>query len=191
MQAQGAPDRTRIWAMIETPRGVLGAGAIAAAHPRLEGFVLGTNDLAKDLGAADTPSRAPLLTALGITLLAARAEGLVCIDGVHNALQDDEGLRAVCVQGRDMGFDGKTLIHPAQIAVANSVFVPAPQDLELAAARIAAFEAAAARGEGVAVVDGKIVENLHVATARRLLARAEAIAALESAEEAAPKEPTR
>ncbi len=180
MQGGDASDRTRVWAMIETPRGVLGAGALAAAHPRLEGFVLGTNDLAKDLGAAHTPAREPLLTSLGIVLLAARAEGLVCVDGVHNALQDDEGLRAVCVQGRDMGFDGKTLVHPAQIAIANEVFAPAPRDLDLASAQVAAFEAATARGEGVAVVEGKIVENLHVATARRLLARAAAIAALQA-----------
>ena len=187
MEAHGAPERLRIWAMIETPRGVLGAGAIAAAHPRLEGFVLGTNDLAKELGAAHTPGREPLLASLGMTLLAARAEGLVCVDGVHNTLQDDAGLRAVCVQGRDMGFDGKTLIHPAQIAITNEVFAPAPAELDLARAQVAAFGAAEARGEGVAVVDGRIVENLHVATARRLLARAAAIAALASAG-AAPEE---
>ncbi|MCB1402982.1 MAG: CoA ester lyase, partial [Rhodobacteraceae bacterium] len=187
MEAHGAPERLRIWAMIETPRGVLGAGAIAAAHPRLEGFVLGTNDLAKELGAAHTPGREPLLASLGMTLLAARAEGLVCVDGVHNTLQDDAGLRAVCTQGRDMGFDGKTLIHPAQIAITNEVFAPAPAELDLARAQVAAFGAAEARGEGVAVVDGRIVENLHVATARRLLARAAAIAALASAG-AAPEE---
>jgi citrate lyase beta subunit len=177
----GAPDRTRIWAMMETPRGVLNAAAIAGAHPRLEGFVLGTNDLAKELGAAHTPDRLPLVASLGLCLLAARAEGLVCVDGVYNAFQDRDGLRAVCVQGRDMGFDGKTLIHPDQIAVANEVFAPSPEDVALAERQLAAFEAAAARGEGVAVVDGRIVENLHVAAARRLLARAAAIAAMEPA----------
>ena len=164
--------------MIETPRAILNIGAIAASHPRLEGFVAGTNDLVKDLGAAHTPDRTPLIAALGLTLLAARAEGLVCVDGVYNAFQDDEGLRAVCIQGRDMGFDGKTLIHPAQLAVTNEVFAPSEADIALAREQVAAFEAAEARGEGVAVVNGRIVENLHVVTARRLLAKAEAIAAL-------------
>jgi citrate lyase beta subunit len=180
MAAEGAPERTRIWAMMETPRGILNAAAIAASHPRLEGFVLGTNDLVKELGAAHTPDRLPLVASLGLCLLAARAEGLVCVDGVYNAFQDEEGLRAACIQGRDMGFDGKTLIHPAQLAVANAVFAPSREDLELAAAQVEAFEAATARGEGVAVVNGRIVENLHVAIARRLLARAAAIAELEA-----------
>ena len=178
MTEHGAPERCRIWAMMETPRGVLNAAAIAAAHPRLEGFVLGTNDLTKDLHAAHTPDRMPLFTSLGFCLLAARAEGLVCVDGVYNAFQDFEGLRAACVQARDMGFDGKTLIHPDQLAVANEVFAPSLRDLDLARQQVEAFEAAEARGEGVAVVNGHIVENLHVAAARRLLARAEAIAAL-------------
>lgn len=177
----GAPDRTRLWAMMETPRGILNAAAIAAAHPRLEGFVLGTNDLAKDLGAAHTPDRTPLIASLSLTLLAARAEGLVCVDGVYNAFQDADGLRAVCIQGRDLGFDGKTLIHPDQIAIANEVFAPSPDDVALAGRQVDAFEAAQARGEGVAVVDGRIVENLHVVTARRLIARAAAIAALDAA----------
>ena len=176
-----APERTRLWAMMETPRGILNAGAIAAAHPRLEGFVLGTNDLVKDLGAAHTPDRVPLIASLGLCLLAARAEDLVCVDGVYNAFQDAEGLRIVCVQGRDMGFDGKTLIHPDQIAFANEVFAPSAADIDLARTQVEAFEAAEARGEGVAVVNGRIVENLHVVTARRLLARAEAIGALEAA----------
>jgi citrate lyase beta subunit len=175
-----APDRCRLWAMMETPRAMLNAGAIAAAHPRLEGFVLGTNDLVKDLGALHTPDRLPLVTGLGLCLLAARAEGLVCVDGVYNAFQDDDGLRAACVQGRAMGFDGKSLVHPAQIAIANQVFAPSDDDLALARSQVTAFEAAEARGEGVAVVDGRIVENLHVATARQLLARAEAIEALEA-----------
>ncbi len=176
----GAPDTTRLWAMMETPRGILNAAAIAAAHPRLEGFVLGTNDLVKDLGAAHTPERIPLIASLSLCLLAARAEGLVCVDGVYNAFQDKEGLRAVCVQGREMGFDGKTLIHPDQLAVTNEVFAPSAADVELARLQVAAFAEAEARGEGVAVVNGRIVENLHVVTARRLLARAEAIAALEA-----------
>jgi citrate lyase beta subunit len=179
LERHGAPERTRLWAMMETPRAMLNAAAIAGAHPRLAGFVLGTNDLVKDLGAAHTADRLPLVTGLGLCLLAARAEGLVCVDGVYNAFQDADGLRAACAQGREMGFDGKTLIHPDQIAVANAVFAPSAADLDLAASQVAAFEAAEARGEGVAVVDGLIVENLHVAAARRLIARAAAIRALE------------
>jgi len=181
MAERGAPEHARIWAMMETPRGMLNAAAIAAAHPRLEGFVLGTNDLVKDLQAAHTRDRLPLIASLGLCLLAARAEGLVCVDGVYNAFRDDEGLRAACLQGRDMGFDGKSLIHPAQVPVANEIFAPSGDDVALARRQVEAFEAAAARGEGVAVVDDRIVENLHVAAARRLLARAEAIAALQAA----------
>jgi citrate lyase beta subunit len=180
MDEHGAPGGTGIWAMMETPRGILNAAGLAAAHPRLGGFVLGTNDLAKDLGAAHTSDRLPLIASLGLCLLAARAEGLVCVDGVYNAFKDDAGLRAMCIQGRDMGFDGKTLIHPAQLAVTNAVFAPSDADVALAREQLAAFEAAQARGEGVAVVGGRIVENLHVVTARRLLARAEAIAELEA-----------
>ncbi len=179
MAALGAPEHTRIWAMMETPRGVLNAASIAAGHPRLEGFVMGTNDLAKELGAAHTPERTPMLASLGICLLAARAEGQVILDGVYNDVKNPDGFAAEALQGFQMGFDGKTLIHPAQIAVTNEVFAPSPDDLALARTQVAAFEEATARGEGVAVVDGRIVENLHVEIARRLLARAEAIAALE------------
>jgi citrate lyase beta subunit len=166
--------------MMETPRAMLNAGGVAAAHPRPEGFVLGTNDLVKELGAAHTPDRLPLVTSLGLCLLAARAEGLICVDGACNAVQGAEGRRAACVQARDMGFDGKTLIHPDQIAVANDVFAPSAEDLALAREQVAAFEAAEMRGEGVDVVNGRIVENLHVASARQLLARAETSAALEA-----------
>ncbi|MER2508328.1 CoA ester lyase [Amaricoccus sp.] len=180
MEANGAPVRTRIWAMMETPRAMLNAPSVAGAHPRLEGFVMGTNDLVKDLGAAHTPDRTPLLASLGLCLLAARAEGLICVDGVYNAFQDQDGLRAACVQGRDMGFDGKTLIHPDQLAVTNEVFAPSPDEIVLAEAQVEAFESATARGEGVAVLNGRIIENLHVASARRLLARAAAIAAMAS-----------
>ena len=176
---RGAGART-IWAMMETPRGMLNAGAIAGAHPRLEGFVMGTNDLVKELGAAHTPDRLPLVASLGLCLLAARAEGLVCVDGVYNAFQDADGLRAACMQGREMGFDGKTLIHPDQIAVANEVFAPRPTTWRSPASRWRPSRRPrrAARGGGG---DGRIVENLHVATARRLLARAAAIAELEVA----------
>lgn len=168
---------TPLWAMMETPRGILNAQAIAA-HPRLGGFVAGTNDLAKELGCAMRADRLPMLYALEAMLMAARAEGKVCVDGVFNHFRDEDGLRAECEQGRDMGFDGKTLIHPAQVATANAIFAPAAEEIELARRQIAAFREAEERGEGVAVVDGRIVENLHVETARRTLARAEAIAAL-------------
>ncbi len=175
-----APEDTAIWAMIETPMGVLRAQEIAAA-PRMAGFVLGTNDLVKDLRAEHTVDRQPVITALALALLAARAYGLACVDGVYNAFRDEAGLRAACEQARAMGFDGKTLIHPGQIATANAVFAPSAAALAEAREMVAAFEAAMARGEGVAVVDGKIVENLHVENARRLIAEAEAIAALEAA----------
>lgn len=174
--AAALPDMP-IWAMMETPAGVLNAGAIAG-HPRLAGFVLGTNDLAKDLGARFRPDRLPLLTALQTCLLAARDHGRLCIDGVYNAFRDRDGLRAECEQGRDLGFDGKTLIHPDQIEIANEVFAPSEADLDLARRQIEAFEAAKAAGQGVAVIDGRIVENLHVAQARAALAKAEAIAKL-------------
>jgi len=181
MAANGAPERCRLWAMMETPQGVLNAAAIAGGHPRLKGLVLGTNDLVKELGAEHTPDRVALVASLGLCLLAARAEGLVCVDGVFNAFRDRDGLRAECAQGRAMGFDGKTLIHPDQIGVANEVFAPSAADVARAEVEVAAFGAAEARGEGVAVVEGRIVESLHVATARQLLARAAAIAALEAA----------
>lgn len=166
-----------VWAMMETPRGCLNALAIADA-PGMSGFVMGTNDLAKDLGARTRADRLPMLPALGACLMAARAAGIACVDGVYNAFRDEDGLRAECEQGRDMGMDGKTLIHPAQIDIANEVFAPSAEDIDLARRQIAAFDAAVAAGQGVAVVDGKIVENLHVASARALLARAEAIAAM-------------
>jgi (3S)-malyl-CoA thioesterase len=166
-----------LWAMMETPLGMLNAAEIAA-HPRLKGMVMGTNDLAKDLNTRFRPDRLPLVTGLGLCLLAARAHGVVAVDGVYNAFKDAEGLRAECVQGRDMGFDGKTLIHPDQLAIANEVFAPSDAEIDLARRQIAAFEAAQAAGQGVAVVDGKIVENLHIVTAQATLAKAAAIAAM-------------
>ena len=169
-----------LWAMMESPAGVLNAATIAA-HPRMAGFVLGTNDLAKDIGARARPDRMPMLSSLQICLLAARAQGLVCIDGVYNAFKDEEGLRAECKQGRDLGFDGKTLIHPAQLSIANEVFSPSDADLDLARRQIEAFEEALSVGQAVAVVDGRIVENLHVAAARRILEKAAAITELERA----------
>ena len=166
-----------LWAMMETARGMLNAAEIAA-HPRLTGMVMGTNDLAKELGSRFRPDRLGMLAGLGLCLLAAKAEGLTIVDGVYNAFKDDDGLRAECAQGRDMGFDGKTLIHPAQLEIANAAFAPSEAEVDLARRQIAAFDAAQAAGQGVAVVDGKIVENLHIVTARQILAKAEAIAAL-------------
>jgi (3S)-malyl-CoA thioesterase len=166
-----------IWAMMETPRGMLNAAAIAA-HPLLQGMVMGTNDLAKELQVRFRPDRLPLMAGLGQCLLAAKAEGIIIVDGVYNAFKDTEGLAAECEQGRDMGFDGKTLIHPAQVDVANAAFAPSEAEIDLSRRQIAAFEEAEAAGQGVAVVDGKIVENLHVATAREILAKADAIAAV-------------
>ncbi len=166
-----------IWAMMETACGMLNAAQISA-HPLLGGMVMGTNDLAKELQVRFRPDRLPLMTGLGLCLLAARAQGLTIIDGVYNAYQDTEGLAAECEQGRDMGFDGKTLIHPSQVEVANTAFAPSPEEIELARRQIAAYEEIQASGQGVAVVDGRIVENLHVATARELLAKAAAIATM-------------
>lgn len=166
-----------LWAMMETAAGILGAAAIAA-HPRLQGMVMGTNDLARELGARFRPDRLALQAGLGLCLLAARAQGRIIIDGVYNAYLDDAGLATECAQGRDLGFDGKTLIHPAQLAIANAAFAPSDAEIELARRQIAAFDDATAKGLGVAVVDGQIVENLHIVTARQMLAKAAAIAAL-------------
>ncbi|MEP1585768.1 MAG: CoA ester lyase [Tateyamaria sp.] len=168
---------TPLWAMMETPLGMLNAAQIAT-HPKLQGMVMGTNDLAKDLQARNRADRLPLQTGLGLCLLAAKAHGLAIIDGVYNAFKDDAGLQVECAQGRDMGFDGKTLIHPAQIPVANDVFSPSKADIDLARRQIIAFEETEAAGQGVAVVDGRIVENLHIVSARETLAKADAIAAL-------------
>ncbi|WP_296766260.1 CoA ester lyase [Sediminimonas sp.] len=175
--AEMLPRNVPIWAMIETPQGVLNAAEIAA-HPRLAGFVAGTNDLAKELNCRHRPDRLPLQAALQTMLLAARAHDVVAVDGVYNQFKDEEGLRAECAQGRDLGFDGKTLIHPAQVEIANAAFSPSQDEVDLAHRQIAAFEDAQKTGQGVAVVDGQIVENLHVDTARRILAMASSVASL-------------
>ena len=166
-----------IWAMMETPLGMLNAAEIGA-HPMLRGMVMGTNDLAKELQSRFRPDRLPMQAGLGLCLLAAKAHGVTIVDGVYNAFKDNEGLTAECEQGRDMGFDGKTLIHPAQVEIANAAFAPDAAEIDLARRQIAAFEEAEAAGTGVAVVDGKIVENLHVVTAKQILAKADAIAEL-------------
>jgi citrate lyase beta subunit len=170
--------------MVETPAGVLAAAGIAEAVAATGGIgvlVMGTNDLAKELGARHAPDRAPMAASLGLCVLAARAHGIGCLDGVFNAFRDEDGLRAECAQGRAMGFDGKTLIHPAQIAAANEAFAPGAEEVETARREIEAFEAAQAEGRGVAVLDGRLIEALHVETARATLARADAIAEGEAA----------
>ena len=178
LEQAGAPDAQRIWVMMETPLGILHAEEIAQAHPRLAGFVMGTNDLVKDLRSTHTPLRYPLITSLGISLLAARAYGLFILDGVYNDLEDAAGYDESLLQAKELGFDGKTLIHPKQVARANEVFAPTELEVEQARKIIAGFEEAAAQGKGVVVVDGKMVENLHVVRARQQVELAEAIAAL-------------
>ncbi len=180
MDAAGAPAGMAIWCMMETPMGILKAAEIAQASPRLGGFVMGTSDLAKDLHCAHTPLRLPMLTALSLCLLAARAHGLAIVDGVHLDLEDAAGFEASCVQGVELGFDGKTLIHPKTIEAANRAFAPSAAQVDWSRRIIAAHAQATAEGKGVVVVDGKLVENLHVANAKRLVALSEQIAALEA-----------
>jgi citrate lyase subunit beta / citryl-CoA lyase len=175
LEAGGAPDRTRIWAMLETPAAMLRAEEVCGASERLAVLVMGTNDLAKELNAEHVPGRQPLLTGLGLCLIAARAAGKAIVDGVYNDIKDAEGFEAECVQGRQMGFDGKTLIHPSQIEPCNRVFAPAPDDIERSRRIIEAFETAQKEGRGVVTVDGRMIENLHVEQARRTLAVADAI----------------
>ena len=178
LEGAGAPERTKLWAMVETPGAMLRAEEIAGASDRLTVLVMGTNDLNKELGAQFVPGRQPLITGLSLALLGARAAGVAIVDGVFNDVTDAEGFRAECLQGRQLGFDGKTLIHPGQVEVCNEVFAPSPEQVEDARAIIAAFEAATAEGKGVATHQGRLIENLHVDTARKVLATAEAIAAL-------------
>jgi citrate lyase beta subunit len=181
LDTAGAPTDMAVWAMMETPKGILRAEEIAGAHPRLGLFVMGTNDLVKDMRARHTPMRLPMITALGIGMLAARAHGLAILDGVYNDIQDTAGFRAVCQQGLEMGFDGKTLIHPSQVEPCNEVFAPSAAELEMAGKIVAAFKAAQAEGKGVVTVDGRMIENLHVEQAERALALASAIKELQAA----------
>jgi citrate lyase subunit beta/citryl-CoA lyase len=176
LEAAGAPDRTAIWAMIETPVAMFDARAIAAASPRLTVLVMGTNDLAKELHAEHVPGRAPLLTGLSLALLGARATGKVILDGVYNDVQDLTGFEAETLQGRQLGFDGKTLIHPRQLEPCNRIFAPAQDEVDRSRRIIAAFEEATSQGRGVVTVEGRMIENLHVEEARRVLALAEAVA---------------
>ena len=185
MASHGAPEDLAIWAMMETPLGMLHAEAVAASSPRLTCLVMGTSDLAKDLHASHTPDRMPMLTSLGMCLLAARAYKLDILDGVHLDLRDDEGLAYSCKQGAEMGFDGKTLIHPRTIEIANKAFSPSPEEVAWSHKIIAAHAAAMAEGKGVAVFEGKLIENLHVENAQRIVALAEAVAARQESDAAA------
>ena len=182
LEAAGAPDDLDVWAMIETPTAILNAREIATAHERLTAFVLGTNDLVKELQAEFVAGRAPLLTSLSMAVLGARAAGVVVLDGVFNDLDDPEGFEAECRQGRELGMDGKTLIHPRQLEPCNRVFAPSEEQVAHAREVIAAFEEAVEQGKGVATVDGQLIENLHVEQARQTVIQAEAIAAREQAD---------
>ncbi|MFI0722571.1 HpcH/HpaI aldolase/citrate lyase family protein [Streptomyces sp. NPDC021224] len=175
LEAAGAPDRTAVWAMVETPAAMFAARAVAAASERLTVLVMGTNDLAKELHAAHVPGRAPLLGALSLALLAARAEGKAILDGVYNDVTDLAGFEAETLQARHFGFDGKTLIHPKQIDPCNRIFAPAAEDVERARRIVEAFDQATSQGRGVVTVDGRMIENLHVEEARRTLALAAAV----------------
>lgn len=181
LKANGAPDKTAIWCMMETPKGILHAEEIASASKRLAVFVMGTSDLVKDLNAQHTPLRLPVITSLGLCMLAARAYGLSILDGVYLDLDDEAGFEAACRQGLELGFDGKTLIHPKTIDAANRVFAPSEAQVAHAHKIIAAFEAASKEGKAVVLVDGKLVENLHVEQAKKLAALADAIAKLQAA----------
>ncbi|MGF1609200.1 MAG: HpcH/HpaI aldolase/citrate lyase family protein [Kiloniellales bacterium] len=185
MAGHGTRDDLQIWAMMETPLGMLHAEQVAGASPRLCCLVMGTSDLAKDLHASHTPDRMPMLTSLGLCLLAARAYKLDILDGVHLDLRDDEGLAYSCKQGAEMGFDGKTLIHPRTIEIANKAFSPSEDEVAWSHKIIEAHAAAMAEGKGVAVFEGKLIENLHVESAKRIVALAEAVAAREKSEAAA------
>jgi len=171
----GAPPGLALWCMIETPRGVLAAAEIADATPRVAALVLGTSDLTKDLHARETRDRLPLMTGLGLVLLAARAYGRAVLDGVHLDLADAEGFAAACRQGRELGFDGKTLIHPQQIEPANAAFSPTGEEVDRARRIITAYAEGVAAGKGAIRVEGRLVEALHVEEARRVVALAETV----------------
>lgn len=176
LERAGAPDHTALWAMVETPTAIFDVRAIAAASPRLTALVIGTNDLVKELYGEHVPGRAPILPSLHLAVLAAREAGIAVLDGVYNDVKDTDGFLAECTQGRQMGFDGKTLIHPGQVEGANAAFAPSAEAVEDARGLIAAWEDG--RGAGVVTYRGRMVENLHVESARRVLAIDEAVRAL-------------
>ncbi len=178
LDAAGAPSTMTIWAMIETPTAIFDTRTIAA-HPRVSVLVMGTNDLARELRAALVPGRHPLVPHLATALGAAREAGKVILDGVYNDVKNLEGFRDECVQGAQMGFDGKTLIHPGQVDIANEVWAPTEDEVAHARRVIAAFDEGLAAGKGVVTVDGRMIENLHVVNARRAIAVADAIAAIQ------------
>jgi citrate lyase subunit beta/citryl-CoA lyase len=178
LDARRAPVALALWCMLETPRGILNASAIADSHPRVAALVMGTSDLTKDLHARHTHDRLPLVTSLELAVLAARAAGIAALDGVHLDLDDGAGFAAACRQAADLGFDGKTLIHPKQIAGANEAFAPSVEDVTWARRVVAAHADAAARGQGLVLLDGRLIENLHVEDARRVLALTDAITSL-------------
>lgn len=171
----GAPEDQSIWCMMENPLGILRAAEIAASSPRLAGFILGTNDLALDLRCRQTPDRLPFMTSFGLCILAARAHGLAIIDAVHTDLDDMDGFAEACRQGRDMGFDGKSLIHPKTIDTANALFGPSTDEVAWARKLVAAYREGQAEGKAVIVVDGQMIEDLHVREAQRLLAMADSV----------------
>ena len=170
----GAPESTQIWAMVETPAGLLNVNEIAH-HKRMAVMVMGTNDMAKELRATISMDRAELLPYLAMCLLSARDAGIAVLDGVYNDIKDEIGFESVSKQGAKMGFDGKTLIHPSQVELANRIFAPSIDELEFHTRVIKEFELAQLDGRGVLTVDGKMIENLHVDEARRAIAMAEAI----------------
>ena len=172
----GGAAKLDVWAMVETPLAILNIGAVAAAGGRLSCFVMGTNDLIKEIRGTHTADRANLSAALGLSVLAARQNGLVVIDGVYNDIQDGEGFAAICRQGRAYGFDGKTLIHPSQLDACNEIFAPSSADVEAARKVIAAFELPENKGRGAIKVDGRMVELLHAEIAKQTVALADAIA---------------
>ncbi len=177
LDAGGAPSKVAIWAMVETPAAIFDARALSA-HPRVAVLVMGTNDLAKELRAAQLPGRHPLIPHLATALLAAREAGKPILDGVYNDIKNADGFRSECEQGAQMGFDGKTLIHPDQVVIANDVWAPSEAEIEHARRVIDAFDDGLASGKGVVQLDGRMIENLHVDNARRTLAIADAIASL-------------
>jgi citrate lyase subunit beta/citryl-CoA lyase len=178
----GAPDRTRLWAMMETPLAMLNTDSIARTaadpHSRLDVFVMGTNDIAKETRARLTPGRPSMLAYLSLCVAAARAHGVEILDGVYNDFSNEAGLRAECEQGRDLGMDGKTLIHPGQIAPCNEIFAPSAAELDWAKKIIDVFDEPANATKGAVQVEGRMVERLHAEMARRTVAIAEAIDAL-------------
>jgi citrate lyase subunit beta/citryl-CoA lyase len=180
LSAHGAPDDLAVWCMLETPRGILRAEDVATASPRVAALVLGTSDLTKDLHARHTRERYPLLASLGHCVLVARAYGLTVLDGVHLDLTDDEGFAYACRQAAEMGCDGKTLIHPKTIATANTIFAPSADEVAWSRKIIAAYAEATAQGQGVVLVDGQLIEQLHVVNAQRLVQVADALATTES-----------